>query len=174
MELSNDKMEWDDELVWAQTREREMDKDFLNSSDIFDSVIYEEDINQSIIEELHQSEIEMRKLEEDVTIISDIFGMLGKLVYRQGEAIQVVHNQVTNTENNTDQSVVNLEKAAEYAKDKFVIARDIAIVVGGSVLGLGGFFLGPFVGIGTVVAGASAGGAAVAGIHKSQKTKKSK
>jgi hypothetical protein len=59
-----------------------------------------------------------------------------------------------------------LEKARKYVKDRLIMVRDISIVVGGGILGTGGFLLGPIVGVGTVIAGGVAGGAVVTGLHK--------
>jgi outer membrane lipoprotein SlyB len=160
---------WHEQLLLDRQWEEKMrDQEFLNNSDIFDSVIYEDEINKSITEELNQSRNEIKELEKEITMVAEIFAMIGKLVYTQGEHIDHISNNIETVEKNTAKGIEDLEKATIYNKSKLVIVRDLALVIGGGVVGLGGFFLGPIIGAGTVIAGMGAGGAAVAGIHKIQ------
>ena len=64
--------------------------------------------------------------------------------------------------NNLEQSKLEIFK--QTLMDKFPVLRDAGVVVGGGLLGLGGFLMSPLVGIGTFITGISVG-AAVYGIH---------
>lgn len=85
-----------------------------------------------------------------------------------------MERQIEDSMINTQEGTKSLRKAGEYIKDRAVILRDVALVVGGGVLGTAGFLLGPLVGIGTIVAGVAGGSAAVATIHKVEKNKANK
>ena len=126
----------------------------------------EDIINQELEDSIRENNESMRELEKEVGTISEIFIMLGNLIHDQKESIDQVDNVVDKTEANVNDGTSDIVKAVSYAKDKFIIARDIALVVGGGILGTAGLLFGPLVGIGTIAGGAAAGGAAAAGIHK--------
>lgn len=126
----------------------------------------EDIINRELEDSIRENNESMRELEKEVGTISEIFIMLSNLIHSQKEPLEKVDNVVDTVESNIDKGTRDIAKAVSYAKDKFIIARDIALVVGGGILGTAGLLFGPLVGIGTIAGGAAAGGAAVAGIHK--------
>ena len=121
------------------------------------------DVDHKIALERHNSLLDLKKNIEDITFIQH---ELSKYVHRHGEKLDKLAQNIDTTEHNTSIAASNIEMAAEYARDKFIIARDVAIVLVGGVLGTVGLLAGPFIGTGTILAGVSAGGATVAGIHK--------
>jgi len=141
-------------------------------NELFDSLIeFEEyDVDIEICHERHNSIIE---LERDMTDIAVIWSHLSEMIDIQGQDVDTVEKQIETTVKETSEGVSQLEQAAEYLKGKYVIVRDVSLVVGGGILGAAGLFLGPLVGVGTILAGVSAGGATVAGIHKYEKNEDS-
>lgn len=129
-------------------------------------IISDDEVDQHIITERNQS---IHEISRDMEDLADSWKLVSKLINEQGESLNMCSTNVDHTVVNTTVGLTSLEKAAEYAKNKFIIARDIGIVVGGGLLGAGGFLLGPVVGIGTVIAGGAAGGAVVTGLHKVSK-----
>ncbi len=125
--------------------------------------IVDDEINHKIALEQNES---IHDLEQDMVHLSEMCANLSSMVGEQGETLDIPKNQIEQTLVDTEEGVKHLEKARTYIKSRLVMARDIAIIVGGGILGSAGFLLGPFVGIGTIVAGVAGGGAAVAGIHK--------
>jgi len=149
------------QLLDNQMLDQHSDADYL-----LDHMEVIEDVDHKIALERHNSLIE---LEQNINDIGYIQTELAKFVYLQGESIDEVAENIETAERETSEGVTNLEQAAEYVKDKFIILRDISIVTAGGLLGAAGLFAGPLIGAGTIVAGVSAGGAAVAGIHKMSK-----
>jgi len=127
------------------------------------------DVQYRIAKERNES---ISDLHKDMTTISEISTMLGFMINEQGENLETISTQIEDTVINTEIGKKNLEKAAEYMKDGMVLIRDISIIIGGGVLGTTGFFLGPIVGIGTVVGGVAGGSAVVAGIHRAANNRK--
>ena len=123
----------------------------------------EVDVDHQIIVERNES---IHDLNQDMAILSETWKYLSSMIYDQGEQLDIVEKDTEKAEINTTEGVVQLEKAKSLVKDRLIMVRDIALVVGGGILGIGGFFLGPIVGISTVIAGGAAGGATAAGIHK--------
>lgn len=144
--------------------------DRLNES-VIEGEELEDIINQELEESIRENNESIREIETEVGLITEIFTMFSKLIHTQGETINEVDEKINVIETDVSIGTVNIIKASTYVKDKFVIARDVALVVGGGILGTAGLLLGPFIGIGTIVGGAAAGGAAVAGIHKKQTLK---
>ena len=121
------------------------------------------EVEHRIITERNES---IHDLNQDMAILSETWKYLSSMIYDQGEQLDIAHKETEMAKINTSEGVVQLEKAKSLIKDRLIIVRDIALVLGGGILGIGGFFLGPIVGIGTVIAGGAAGGATAAGIHK--------
>lgn len=126
-------------------------------------LISDDEIDYHIIAERNQS---FHEIAQDMESLAETTEILSKLVYEQGEDLDVAEENIDHAVINTETALNHLERASEYVKDRIIIARDIGIVVGGGLLGAGGFILGPFVGIGTMIAGGAAGGAVVTGLHK--------
>lgn len=145
--------------VFEETRE-----DIYLSSDMMDEIVFEEIDNVDMLI-LEESNHDIKEIEQDMVHIASIWEQLADYIHIQGKEIDQANTQIENTEENTTNAVDNLEKASEYAKDKFIIARDVAIIIGGGVVGTGGFLAGPLIGVGTIAAGISAGIATVKGLH---------
>ena len=120
-------------------------------------------VEYRIIKERNDSIHDIHKSMES---ISETYMMLGSMVHDQGEDLDIASRHIDESVINTDEGVDNLEKAGVYVKDNLIVVRDMAIVFGGGLVGAAGFFLGPIVGIGTVIGGVASGSALVAGIHK--------
>lgn len=138
----------------------------IQAQQAFDDVILVADtvdVNHRIIRERNES---LHDLHAEITDISEIWSMLGSMIFEQGKNLDITEKRVEDAAVATEKGNINLEKAAEYVKNRLIIIRDMAIVIGGGVLGTTGFLLGPVIGIGTVFGGAAGGGAVVAGIHK--------
>jgi hypothetical protein len=129
----------------------------------FEHSIVDDEIEYNIIAERNQSVNELHKEMEN---LSETWNLAARLIMDQGEHLDVAEINVEKSEKNTSESVKLLEKAREHVKDRIIMIRDISIVVGGGILGVSGFLLGPMVGISTVIAGSAAGGAVVTGLHK--------
>ena len=140
-----------------------------NNQTLVYDILSDDEVDYHIAVERNQS---IHEINRDIEDLAETWTMVSSLVEEQGENINIIENQIQNTVINTEQGVINLERANEYVKDKIIIIRDISIVVGGGILGAGGFLLGPLVGIGTVIAGSAAGGAVVTGLHKARPNKK--
>ena len=121
------------------------------------------DIDHHIIAERKQS---IHDIHRDMIDLADSWGFLSSIINEQGDKINVIEKETEKVEANTTEGVSQLEKASILIKDRLIIFRDIALVVGGGLLGAGGLFLGPIIGFGTIIAGGAAGGAAAAGFHK--------
>ena len=141
----------------------------LELIDLPKNTIENEEIEQQIYLEKKQ---EMSLLEQDLSNLSEIWVHLAELLHDQGENIVRMQEQITHVEENTQKSVEYLGSAADYIKDKFVIARDISIVVAGGIIGATGLLFGPIIGTGTIVTGVTLGGATVAGIRRNEILKK--
>ncbi len=124
----------------------------------------------------YETAMEKNQLYEEISHVTDLFEYFAEILHSQGTNVSQAHTNVENSDNHVETARDNLAISEKYKDNKFLLARDAAIIIGGCVLGMGGFLLGPFVGIGTVAAGASAGSAAVYGIrkHHDNKTKKIK
>ena len=92
--------------------------------------------------------------------------MLSNMIHEQGESINNVLEMTQNSADNTVSGVNDLKTAKDMTPNNLNVLRNIAIVVGGCVLGSVGFILGPFIGLSTVIAGASLGGATAYGVDK--------
>lgn len=138
----------------------------IQSTILTNELISDDEVDKNIISERNQS---IHEISQEVEELTNTWNLISKLIYDQGENLNVAENHVEMTEINTNEAVNNLKKAGDHMRDRLIVARDISIVIGGGVIGLPGFLLGPFVGIGTVIAGGAAGGAAVAGLHKLKK-----
>lgn len=121
------------------------------------------EVDYIIIKELNDS---MHNISKSMESIAETYIMLGSMINDQGEDIDIASKHINESTINTDKGLDNLEKAGIYVKSRLIIVRDMAIVIGGGLLGGAGFILGPIVGIGTVIGGVASGGALVAGIHK--------
>lgn len=129
-------------------------------------IISDDEVDEHIIAERNQS---INEITRDMEDIADSWSLVSSLIDEQGESLNTCSTNLDNSEANTTAGLNSLIKTTEYVKDRFVMARDIGIVVGGGLLGVGGFLLGPVFGIGTVIAGGAAGGAVVTGLHKANK-----
>ena len=144
-------------------------QDKYNIIELTDGTILTSDnisVDYKIIKERNDS---INNIYKDTVEISDISTMLSSMAHDQSDDINIINKQIDNTVIITKEGSDDLGKVVEYMKNKFIIFRDVAIVISGGILGANGFFLGPIVGVGTVVAGVAGGGAAVAGIHKTFK-----
>lgn len=128
----------------------------------YDCSLIDKEIDEKIINETNE---QIGEINNDLITISEIWTTLSHMIKSQGDTLNIANNNVEMTDISISDTVIHLTKAKEYHSFPYLI-RDIALVVGGGVLGTVGFLLGPFVGVGTVIAGAAGGGAAVAGIHK--------
>ena len=139
----------------------------LNAFDAWDNydilLMDDEEIDHKILKERNES---IQNLEQDITDISDIWSSLASMVNIQGEEIDMVDHQVEVSVTNTNDGLIQLKKSKNLLKDRLSMVRDVALVIGGGILGTPGFLLGPIIGVGTVIAGASAGGITAFGIHK--------
>lgn len=133
--------------------------------ELMDSFVVSEDdeVDMKIIEERN---ISFHELYEDLADIDEIFKEISRMVKEQEEPLSESLTNINISEKKINTGVYNLEKGKRFLKEKLIFMRDAAIIVGGGILGLPGFLLGPFVGLGTIVTGASAGIATVYGIHK--------
>ena len=114
----------------------------------------DEDIDVKIIKEKN---LEIKSLEEDLNIISQIFQDLSEMVEIQGEKIDYSEKNIENTEKNVEVSVNSLENSLNYSIKYKNFLRDIGIIGGGLSLNSLGFLLGPVVGSITLITGATAG-----------------
>jgi len=154
----NNKNDSDDEylidsFIFMETTELDFDD--------FDSD--ENNIEMIIAKERDDS---LYEIEKDMEGIKEIWKSLSVMVDEQGEEIDEGAKNIDDGVKNTEIATENLEEANNIVVNSLTKIRDVAIVVSGGLLGTIGFLLGPIVGIGTVAAGISAGGATVYGIHK--------
>ena len=115
----------------------------------------ENDIDSIIIREKNN---EIKKLEQDMTHISEIFYDLGQMIEIQGEDLKLIDKNIGNASRDVAISLRNLADAEEMTSYKYRLARNAGIIVGGVGLGALGFIAGPLIGIGTLLSGAGIGG----------------
>lgn len=120
-------------------------------------------INKGIIRERNN---EMKELLIEMELLNSSWSSISELIHFQSFSIDQASENIEEAVKDTEESKNSLAKSANYARDRIIMIRDIAIVTGGGVLGLSGFLLGPFIGLGTMAAGLAGGGATVAGLHK--------
>jgi len=124
------------------------------------------EINTEIIKERNN---EMKELLIEMEILNSSWTSVSELIHFQSSSIDQASENIEKVVKDTEESKNSLEKSVGYARDRIIMIRDIAIVTGGGVLGLSGFLLGPFIGLGTMAAGLAGGGATVAGLHNSSR-----
>jgi hypothetical protein len=121
----------------------------------FTHIEYEEnDYKELIIKERSK---EMKELSQDIEQLAEISQILGKMVYTQGEKIDILEKNIEESNFELEKSVLHLEKANDYALQLRKNIRNTAIVVGSITAGAFGFLAGPIVGIATTVSGVAAG-----------------
>ena len=136
-----------------------------NDYNLVDSFTFYDDLSDENIEDAIMNELNssLHELGQDIDNINDIYKSLSSMVYIQGDKIKL-------TDRDIETSVVGMEEGTEILEKIKIngtkIIRDTAMVVVGGIIGAVGFFLGPLVGIGGIVAGITVGGAAVYGTHK--------
>ena len=109
---------------------------------------------------------DLRSMYREISEVTEISRHISGMVGHQGEQIEKAYEVVQNTDTNVHEAKEELQQGESLSKNRFKMLRDAAIMIGGGILGLPGLIFGPIVGIGTIAAGASAGGAIVYGIHK--------
>jgi hypothetical protein len=130
------------------------------------SELNDEEVDLKIMEETKKS---VHELEKDLSDIAYIWTKLAEHIEEQGDNLEQVDKSIQTTEENIEMGNEHIHMAGEYIKNKFILIRDISIIASGGILGSAGLLAGPIIGLGTIVAGLSAAGAAVAGIHKLDK-----
>lgn len=109
---------------------------------------------------------EIKDLLTEMEMLNSSWSSISELIHFQGSFLDKASENIVKCEKDTEEIKNSLAKSVDYARDRIVMIRDIAIVTGGGILGLSGFLLGPLIGLGTMAAGLAGGGAAVAGLHK--------
>lgn len=142
-----------------------MDKTITNCENVDEGV---EVTDEKLINEHN---LEMNKLLKDIEDLSESFDIVSRLLNEHSDNIVLADKSIKTVSSNVNIASKELKNTEHITSKGRQIARDIALVVGGSILGLGGFVFGPIIGIGTVISGGAAGVAAVIGIEKISKNK---
>lgn len=143
--------------------EQNQTQDRIQISGIPELVEMEGDVDQHIMAERTES---IHDIQRNMLDLNSTWIFLSSMISDQGENIDIVEQQTVDAEENTTEGVIHLEKAVDLSKDRLIMIRNISLVVGGGILGAGGLFFGPLIGVGTIIAGGAAGGAAATGINK--------
>ena len=146
----------------------EYDSIIMNDSydDLYDNVYSEEEIDMLIMKERNAN---LYELNQDVEHISDIMITLNSLLQNQGEELDNNYESVNRTNEDVEISTKNLKDTETIHMKNIKMIRDVAIVVGGIVLGGLGFIAGPIVGVATLTTSLCASGGIVYTAHKIKK-----
>ena len=138
----------------------EYELDVLDSNDNYNILQSElpnyedKNYNQIILEERAE---EMKELAQDIEELSEISRILGKMIYQQGENIDVIDNNIQSAVMDLEFTIISLEKSNEYAIKLRRNVKNAAIVIGSSALGAFGFIGGPIIGIAAMISGGMTG-----------------
>lgn len=106
---------------------------------------------------LHETNRDVRIIENDMKDLSDIMIDLSHLIHEQRESIEENVRNIEHAKMEVEETVVSLEQSVIYDRDRKEIIKNAALVFGGMSLGALGFIVGPIIGIGTFLAGAITG-----------------
>ena len=120
------------------------------------------DIEEITIEQRNEL---IKGIEEEMVTLSEIWGHINQILEIQKDYLDIAHENIKEAEIETELGEENLELSLEKSrfnfKKKLKQIRNISIVVGGGILGLSGFLLGPTVGVSTTIGGILGGSAIV-------------
>lgn len=107
-------------------------------------------VDMAIMQERNK---EIKNVEQDVGILSELFHTIQHMVWEQGVDLNVAYENVERAEINTTEAKDSLENAAKYQTKNTRNIRDTSIVVTGLAIGGVGWIGGPWIGIPTTAVG---------------------
>ncbi len=115
---------------------------------------------QEVPIEIIEQNDEMEEVIKDLEGLRDIMLEFNIITSQQGEQLGTASTEVAAVKDTTESGVQELTKAYEYkeyiSKRRQGVTRVVAIVGGGG-MGIAGFLINPFLGVGTMVAGGGLG-----------------
>ena len=106
---------------------------------------------------LRERDTDIKKLSEDIEIISEIMSELAFMVNDQGESIEKIVENIKDSEIATSDAVESLMKSEQYMDKTRRLLRNVSIVAGGLTVGALGFLGGPIIGAISVLSGGMLG-----------------
>ena len=106
---------------------------------------------------LRERNTDIKKLSEDIEIISEIMSDLAFMVNDQGESIEKIVENIKDSEIATSDAVDSLMKSEQYMDKTRRLLRNVSIVAGGLTVGALGFIGGPIIGAISVLSGGMLG-----------------